>query len=225
VSFVTEFITMAAGSTTDVTVQGAERWAVRGAALMAATWFASGVVALSVPGGDGPGMPGELRFYLIESLHGAGEIGMLAALLGIHRLQSSVYGRLGVFGFRAAFVGTAALALATAMWLAFVAVGSESWYVEEGMAPGNFLTFLAFALGMVGWLVGIPLLGIATVRAEILPRWFGWLLITFVPMIVALGLVLLAYATTGILVGLLWLLLAHGLRNALNDEKAQLLGV
>jgi hypothetical protein len=204
-----------------VASEGAERLAVSGALIMAIAWFASGVVAFTVPGGQGPGDPGELRFYLIEGLHGLGEIGLLGALIGIHRRQASAYGRLGTFGFRAAFIGTAGLVVATALWLLFVAVGSETWYVDEGLAPGNLLTFAAFVIGMLGWLVGFPTLGIATLRAGRLPAWVGWLLIAFVPVVVVLGLVLLAYVVSGIVVGVLWALIAYGLWSLPREHSYQ----
>jgi hypothetical protein len=70
------------------------RWAVPGAALMGVAWFASGLVAVAVAGGEGPGHPGELRFFLIEGAHAVGEVGMLAALAGLHVQQAPRFGRL-----------------------------------------------------------------------------------------------------------------------------------
>jgi hypothetical protein len=185
-----------------VTPENLQRWAVPGALLMGAAWFASGIVAFVVPGGVGPGVPGELRFFLIEGLHAVGELGMLAALVGLHVPQAPRYGWLGRVGFRVAFAGTAAILLVTL----FAAAGGE----------GNLLTGILFAIGMLGWLVGFPLLGIATLRASVLPSWISWLLIAFVPLLILRVILVFAFAfqaygVLGVAVGLLWLLLAYGL--------------
>jgi heme O synthase-like polyprenyltransferase len=70
---------------------------------------------------------------------------------------------------------------------------------------------------MLGWLIGLPLFGIATVRAHVLPDWCGWLLIAFMPLVLvlffALGTTPYGYSVGGVVVGLLWLALALGLRS------------
>lgn len=113
------------------------------------------------------GPAGSLSWYLIESSDAIAEVGMLAALVGLHFLQTPRYGGLGTAGFTVAFVGTAFLLLSTVIWL-FTA-GAE----------GVFLDIL-FSLGGLAVLVGFPLLGVATFRAGVLPRWCGLLLIAWI---------------------------------------------
>jgi hypothetical protein len=177
------------------------QWAVPGALLMAGAWFASGIVAWVVPGGVGPGEPGETRFYLIEGLHAIGEVGVLAAIAGLYLYQASRITRWGTLGFRAAFVGTAIIFVSTVLWLAFAAAGGE----------GNLLTGLIFVTGMLGWLVGFPLFGVATLLTNVFPAWVGWLLIAFFPLVFVLFLVFNAYGVGGVIVGLIWSLLAYAL--------------
>jgi hypothetical protein len=99
---------------------------------------------------------------------------------------------LGVIGFYAAFIGTALLLISTA---ATIIAGRE------------VLNFL-FVLGFLGTLGLVPL-GVATLRARVLPRWCGVLLIVAVmgiPVYFALG----NYGGA-ILYGLVWLGLGYTL--------------
>jgi hypothetical protein len=117
---------------------------------------------------------------------------MLGGLVGLHALQAASYGRLGAVGFYAAFVGTALLLISTAVTI---------------LAGREVLNFL-FVLGFLGTL-GLVLLGVATLRARVLPQWCGVLLI-----VAALG--ILVYFVLGnyggaILYGLLWLALGYAL--------------
>jgi hypothetical protein len=173
------------------------RWAVPGALFMAVTWFASGIVAWVAPGSPGSGEVGELRHYLIQGLHGVGRIGSLAALVGLHVHQKATYGRMGNIGFWISFGSTALLAVLT--------IGIV------GLIEGNLLMELLITVGVLSWVVGFSLLGIATLRAKVMPGWVGWLLIAFFPLALILFLVLMAYGVGGVAVGVLWLLLAYGL--------------
>jgi hypothetical protein len=175
--------------------------AVPGAMLMGGAWFASGVVALVLPGGQGLGEVGEARFYIIEGLHGVGEMGLLAALIGIHFYQRSDSGRMGSVGFWAAFAGTAFLAFATVVGITVVALSGDV----------NLLFGLLFAAGLLGWLIGFPLLGVATLRARTMNWWASGLLIAFFPLVITLFLVLDAYGVGGVVIGLVWLALAFEL--------------
>jgi hypothetical protein len=49
------------------------------------------------------------------------------------------------------------------------------------------LDWLVYPVGMLGILVGFSLYGAATVQAEVLPRWYGVLLIVYLPISVLLG--------------------------------------
>ena len=173
---------------------GLVRWGVAGALLAALGWMVSAFFFYVFPG-EGDGAVGSLSWYLIESADAIAEVGMLAALLGLHVRQAPSYGRLGTAGFVVAFVGTAFVFLSTVIWL----LAGED----------NALVGTLFSLGIfVGWLVGFPLLGIATFRAGVLPRWCGLLLIVYFPVLF----VLLSLFSTGVIWnGLVWLALGYAL--------------
>jgi hypothetical protein len=171
------------------------RWAVPGALLMGSAWFTAGVIAFALAGGGYGDVPSR-SWYLIELTHAIGWIGALPALVGMHVLQAARTGRLGRFGFWAAFTGTAVMAVA---------------YVPAILYPMNAAAGTLFLAGLLIQGVGFPLLGAATLRGGVLPGWFGWLLIAFLPLAGTLHLVLLAPGPGGIAVGVLWLLLAHQL--------------
>lgn len=110
-----------------------------------------------------------------------------AGLVGLHTLQKESYGLMGRAGFYAILAAIAARALGAVVLL----------YVRA--AP----TLLASALGsgIPGWLVlggtwlvnwgfwftvvGFVLYGAATLRGRMLPRWYGVLLIVFMPLAAA----------------------------------------
>jgi hypothetical protein len=175
-----------------------------GAMLAAAAWFASGVVAFAMLGATG-GLRdleepvGETtEWLLIEALHAAAELGMLIALIALAAPQSARYGRGGRIGFVAAFAGTAVVLLSTVLALA--------------LREGNVFVGLLFGLGLLGWVIGFPLLGTATVRTRLFPGWVGWLLMAFPPLLVVLFLVLDVYGIGGVVVGALWLALGMAIR-------------
>jgi hypothetical protein len=92
------------------------RWGVQGALLAGIAWMASGFFFYVFPGeGDGP--EGSLSWYLMESADAIAEVGMLAALVGLHVRQRPYYGGLGMAGFAVAFVGTAFVLLSTVIWM------------------------------------------------------------------------------------------------------------
>jgi hypothetical protein len=120
---------------------------------------------------------------------------MLAALVGLHVVQARSLGRLGVVGFAVAFVGTA-LVLVSTLWAVIL--------LERF---GTTVPGLLFGLGLLGWLVGFVLFGIATFRARVLPRWSGLLLVAY-PLVLMAG---VPIEGPLILVGLLWLALGYAL--------------
>jgi hypothetical protein len=104
--------------------------------------------------------------YLIEVMFVIALLGTLVAIAGLHALQSERYGRLVAAGSLVAFAGHALmLVVATATVL----------------AGGQALDAL-FPLGVLAALVGLVLLGTATLRARMLPRWCGVLLIAVLPL-------------------------------------------
>jgi hypothetical protein len=170
------------------------QWGAIGGVIAGLAWAVSDIYALLLPG-EGEGPIGSTSFYLIESADAIAEAGMLAALVGFHVLQARRLGRLGVAGFAVAFVGTALVLLSTLWAIIFLDRFGET-------VPG-----LLFGLGLLGWLVGFVLFGIATFRARVLPRWSGVLLVAY-PVLLIAG---LPVEGPLILVGLLWLALGYAL--------------
>ena len=179
------------------------RWGGLAAMLAGVAWAASGIVhfALVYPEA-GAGPLGSTAMYLIESAHAVAEAAMLGALLGLRARQAPAYGRLGTAGFALAFLGTVLLCAITV-----IAIITKD-------ALGEAVLSSVFVSGLLGWLVGFPLLGIATLRARVLPRWCGVLLLAYVPLFVFL---LSSYGWGGIALGLLWLALGY----ALLSERAK----
>ena len=168
------------------------RWGAGGALLGAIAWLVSGIISLVIPG-QGTETLGTFTYYLLEILFSLASLGMLAAIVGFHARQAPNYGRLGTAGFLAAFVGVFFLLAST---------------VATILAGREVLDWL-FILGFVGSLVGSVLLGVATLRARVFPRWCGVLLIVAVlgiPVYFALG----TYGGA-IFYGLVWLGLGYGL--------------
>jgi hypothetical protein len=174
------------------------RWGALGALLAGIAWIASGLFSLVTGQGAAELQSpyaelGTFSYYLLEILFSIALAGMLAGIVGFRARQAPNYGRLGTAGFFAAFVGVFFMFAST---VATILVGSE------------VLDWL-FVLGLVGTLVGFALLGAATLRARVLPRWCGILLLVAVlgiPVYFALG----SYGGA-ILYGLVWLALGYGL--------------
>jgi hypothetical protein len=172
-------------------------WGAVGGLIAGLAWGASGVVAFLSGAEEGFGSEG-IFHDLGESLHAIAEGGMLLWLVGSHVRQAPSYGRLGTAGFVVSFVATTLQVVVT--------IGEAA-----SLAFPDTLYGIGFIVGWFGWLVGFTLLGIATFRTKILPRWCGLLLIAFFPLIVFLGTT--SYGVGGVLVGLLWLALGYALRS------------
>jgi hypothetical protein len=170
------------------------QWGAIGGVIAGLAWAVSDILALLFPGQE-EGPIGSTSFYLIESADAIAEAGMLAALVGLHVVQARSLGRLGVVGFAVAFVGTA-LVLVSTLWAVIL--------LERF---GTTVPGLLFGLGLLGWLVGFVLFGIATFRARVLPRWSGLLLVAY-PLVLMAG---VPIEGPLILVGLLWLALGYAL--------------
>ncbi len=172
-------------------------WGGWGAILAGVAWAASAIVHFVLVYPDsGAGAVGSLSAYLIEAAHALAEIGMLGALLGLHTLQSPAYGRLGKAGFALAFLGTALICLIT-----IVVVFTMDMI-------GETLLTVVFSSSALSWFLGFPLLGIATLRARVLPRWQGVLLLAFFPLFLF---TLSSYGWGGLAFALFWLVLGYGL--------------
>jgi hypothetical protein len=100
---------------------------------------------------------------------------MLVGLVGIYARQATETGRLGLVAFVLALVGTAlvsSILFIVSTVIPLIAVESPALF-ERAMTPPPF-ALPVFILGFGG---GYILLGIATMRARVLPRWAGTLLI------------------------------------------------
>lgn len=166
---------------------GSARWGAIGFILSGMVWFALGLSALlgylqAIPGRE------DVVLYLVAHL-------LLAmGLTGLYALQKGKYGLLGRVGFYVALAAVAARALGAAAFLA----GSMA------------LEWVSFP-STVGMVVGFVLFGVATVRAEVLPRWYGLALIVALPVTLPLA----TYGTT--LFGLFLLVLGYALWAYLRD--------
>jgi hypothetical protein len=166
-----------------------------GALLAGIAWLALGLIPLVILGQVALYFGGvaTAEDYLLEILFSIATLGMLAGIVGLHAREAPNYGRLGTAGFFAAFVGVFFLLAST---------------VATILAGREVLDWL-FILGFVGSIVGFVLLGGATLRARVLPRWYGILLsvaVFGIPVYFALG----DYGGA-ILYGLVWLGLGYGL--------------
>ena len=176
------------------------RWGGLAGILAGVAWAVSGIVHFAMVYPDaGTGPSGSISDYLIEGAHAVAEAGMLGALLGLRARQTPRYGWLGTVGFALAFLGSALLCAITV-----IAMITKD-------ALGEAVLGSIFISGVLGWLVGFPLLGIATLRARVVPRWVGVLLIAYFPLFAYL---LSSYGWGGIALGLLWLALGYALLSA-----------
>lgn len=171
------------------------RWGGLGAMLAGIMWIALGLIPLVILGQVALYFGGvaTAEDYLLEILFSIASLGMLAGIVGFHARQAPSYGRPGTVGFYAAFIGIFFLLVST---VATIVVGRE------------VLDWL-FVMGFLGTIVGFFLLGTATLRARVLPRWCGVLLIAAVfgiPVYFTLG----NYGGA-ILYGLVWLALGYAI--------------
>lgn len=166
----------------------------------ALAWAMSGVLAYIFPGSN-MGEVGSLSWHLIESSDAIAELGMLAAIAGLHVRQRARYGRLGAISSLVAFLGTAALFVSTVIWIATETDG--------------VLLDMLFSSGALAILVGFPLLGVATVRADALPRWCGLLLVSWIVYFPLIFYAIDFYGEFRAVFCLVWMALAY----ALHDKK------
>src|SRR5215207_4707717 len=105
--------------------------------------------------------------YLMPVLLIAALLGEMGAIAGLHALQKERYGRLGVAGALLSFVAATSQVVVI---LGFGLVGVTS-------SAGSVTLALLFVLSLPALFGGMVLLGVATLRAQVLPRWFGVLFI------------------------------------------------
>ena len=162
------------------------RWGALGAMLAGVVWAASGIVDVAFTRGRSPEILGFAS--LDEAMYIAALVGTLGGLAGLHARQATRYGWLGTAGFLAAFMGSTLLL-----------IGLLLTFLIRGSALDQIL-----GLGFLGTLIGFALLGAATLRLGVLPRWCGLLLIVCLPLALVLG-----DHGGGIVLGLVWLALGY----------------
>ena len=172
---------------------GPIRWGAVGFVLGGVVWIVLGLSAVfgylqAIPGRE------DVVLYVVALLFTA------TALLGLHALQRSSYGLLGRVGFYVALAAVAVRLLGAVVYLA----GSSAL---EWLSPW----------GTLGMLVGFVLYGLATLRARVLPRWYGLALVVCMPV----SLPLATYGTA--LFGLILVVLgcALWLRKGTGSEQSQ----
>jgi hypothetical protein len=108
-----------------------------------------------------------------------------AGLVGLHALQRDRQGLLGKAGLYIAVASLLARALGAGVYLA----GSSA------------LDWISYPWGTIGMLVGFVMYGAATMRARVLPLWYGLALVVSVPISFPLA----AYGTAlfGLILGVL----------------------
>ena len=114
-------------------------------------------------------------------------VGTLLGLVGLDTRQANSYGELGGMGFVLAFAGGSVMLVSLVL-------------VFLGLAIGSFGQFF----GLLMLVMGLVLLGVATLRAGTLPRWCGVALI-----VAAAALLALVGYGGNIVFGLVWLGLGY----------------
>lgn len=166
-------------------------WGALGAVLSGSTFLSLSVASLSIPQ-----PPASLDAVFASA--------WLLTVLPVTGLRAVHGGRDGVLG----TVGSAALvlgAIATFVGLVTLVAGSPS------------LEWLALPVGGVLLFLGLVVLGVATLRARVLSRWFGVAMIAVLPLTVITGFVLgVSEGTPGdypgvTVMGVFWLALGYRL--------------
>lgn len=122
-------------------------------------------------------------------------LGQLAGIAGLHVLQRDRYGRLGAVGSSVFFVGIAC-------WILLVVL--PILFDDLPVVLGAVLA----VVGVLAPFIGIELLGAATLRTGMLPRWFGVLLVVGLPVAVLLG-VVLGTPAGAVAFGVFWVLVGY----------------
>ena len=108
-------------------------------------------------------------------LYWASVILLLFGLVGLSARQMEKTGMFGLVGFVLAFIGTAivgAFLFYAATTMPLVATTAPNVFVQLTAPPAFALPLFGLTFGL-----GFILFSIATIRAHVLPRWSGWLLL------------------------------------------------
>ena len=118
----------------------------------------------------------------------------VVGLVGFHALQGRNYGRIGRAVLYTAIGGIV-------VWAFLILVS-----LFGGMQGLGLLV----VVGVLGMLVGFVLYGVATLQAEVLPRWCGVLFIILVPGAIPIFSIFVGYYSS-VWEGLVWLVLGYAL--------------
>jgi hypothetical protein len=178
------------------------RWSALAALASGVLWEIGGILTLAYPQAPPDMLGTSLPNYLGTFVFSAAYLGVLGALIGLRARQVDSYGNLGEAGFILAFVGAALLMVAQASSAIFAENGTLlGWLLDD---PGY-----GFMVVMNLHLVGLVMLGVATLRAGVLPLWCGLALIGVV--VVSIFGAILSGDLAFVVVGLLWVAIGYAL--------------
>lgn len=164
------------------------RWGGLAAILDGVLWIANDLGGRLSPGPDDWECNSSYD-YLTNAIDSAAFLILLLGLVGLHARQAGRYSPLGTAGFFATFVGAA-----------MVGVSNPA---EHCLALA-FLGIVVYTLGVLLLSIGMLIVGIATTRARVLPRWCG------VALIVGLVAMLIGAESGGMVVfGLVWIVVRY----------------
>jgi len=110
-----------------------------------------------------------------HNVHFLGASLAVFGLVGLHLRQMARAGRLGTIGFVLAFFGMvwfAGLGLMSFAALPFIATHAPDLVAKDGPYWSEFPGPL-FIIGLISFVLGFIVLGVAVFRAKVLPRWSG----------------------------------------------------
>ena len=141
-----------------------------------------------------------------------GLAGTLVAVAGLRTLHGRRYGTLGAAASLTALLGTALMIVSLAI-LAWLEHERSLLPIQLGDRSALFVgvwSFRGLYLGQLVAMVGFLLLGVASIRAHMLPRWCGMLIAFCVPLSILLNLL------AGL--GVAWVLVGYTLFRAVGRE-------
>jgi hypothetical protein len=154
------------------------RWGAAGFVLSGVVWLVAGFIAAFLMRSP---VTGIVYYYVALGIVARLLLGL--GIVGLYILQKERYGSLGRAGFYTILVALAAQILGALASLAGI----------------QALAWLISPVGLLVLIVGFVLLGVASLQARVLPRWYSILLIIFVPVSAVLGFVRLGELLLGVL--------------------------
>jgi hypothetical protein len=143
--------------------------------------------------------------YLAEFIFVVALLGTLVAIAGLHVAQRGRYGWTGTLGSSVAAVGHLIFLYAT--------VETLVWGTDAGPSLPDTALLVT--------LIGMGLLGLATLLARVLPLWCGLLLVVGYPLPVFFGVGYNAWAPYGWVPAVLWVSVGYALLLSRGDTAAR----